>query len=184
VFETDLIELLTVNDFVTDPVDLTVSCLAEASAEFGIGSHDVTCTVTDTAAPPQFEMPNSASITFPLVVSYRYDVVFDLPKGRLRAGSTLPVDFWYVEGNTKIDASTFAPIASWTGPYEDTGCPAEPGSSPGDGDGMASGSSGYRWSASQSIWQFSWQTPLLKGAYDFTISPPGTIASTTPVCLK
>ena len=178
VFEADLIALLTVNDFITDPADLTVSCLGDVSAEFAIGSHEVTCTVTDTATPP-----NSASVTFTLDVGYRYDVKFALPKGRLQAGSTLPIDFYYEDNGTRIDASTFAPTASWIGPFDAPGCAADAGSVPGTGED--SGSSDFRWSASQQIWQFSWQTPAEPGQYLFTISPPGTAASTTdPICLK
>ena len=178
VFEADLVARLTVNDLITDPVDLTVSCLANDSAEFAIGSHDITCSVTDTATPA-----NSAFVTFPLVVAYRYDFFLDLPKGRIQAGSTLPVDFYYEDNGTRVDASTFAPSASWVGPYENPGCVNE-GANFGLGDGNDSGSSSFRWSASKMLTQFSWQTPPIPGNYKFKISPPGTSASTVCVSLK
>jgi len=176
VFEADLLANLAVSDQIDADTDLTTSCLAGVSAEFAIGSHDVTCTVTDTSG-------NIAETTFVLEVAYRYDFFFDLPKGKIKAGSTLPVDFYYEDDGTRVDASAFSPSASWVGPYEKPGCVNE-GADFSLGDGNDSGSSSFRWSASKLITQFSWQSPSIPGNYKFTISPPGTSASTVCVSLK
>jgi len=135
----------------------------------------ITCTAVDSQG-------NSAETVLQLTVAFQYGFGFELSKGRLKAGSVLPVDFWYEQGGSRIDASGIQPRAFWVGPKNTQGCPAEAGSSPGTGEDA--GSSQFRWEALGNFWQFNWQTPSKIGLYQFTISPPGTSVSTVTVCLK
>ena len=181
VFEADMIANIVATDLVDEDADLLIACLSTGSQEFEVGQHTITCTVTDSYGE---HMP-VPSTTFTLDVAYRYELFFNLPKGRLEAGSTLPVDFYYEFNGTRIDASAIAPTASWYGPDNVSGCAADPLVPPGSLSGEDSGSSSFRWSAAKKIWQFSWQTPGEPGQYLFTISPPGTSSSTAkPICLK
>jgi hypothetical protein len=173
VFEADLIANVTVSDQIDNVTDLTVSCLETDPSEFEIGSHEITCTVTDTAG-------NSASTTFDLVVDYLYEIVIEIPKGRKNAGDVIPVDIYYLDADgNRIDSSAFVMSASWIGPYADPNCTDNSLPTFGDGDGSSSGSSGWRYSVPKDEWQFSWLTPFdpvldLSGGYKFSASPPGS----------
>jgi uncharacterized protein YjbI with pentapeptide repeats len=160
----------------TDAVGpVTITNDAPVTMIYPLGVTTVTWTATDGHG-------NSSTATQAITVNFLYDFFFDLPKGKLQAGSTLPVDFYYEDGGTRVDASAFTPSASWLGPFDAPGCAA--GGPAGSESGNDSGFSSFRWSSSLNIWQYSWQTPSLTGSYFFTISPPGTSGSTTPVCLK
>jgi hypothetical protein len=116
IFESDLIDNLTVSDLF--PVDgvLTVTCPiipASGSAEFAVGSYDITCTAEDSRG-------NSADTTFSLDVLYRYNINLIPPKGRARAGSTVPLDWQYLDGGVPIDSSAFVVGVTWEKTNDDT----------------------------------------------------------------
>jgi len=169
-----------------DLVDLdavTVACLTPDPTVFDINEptaeppyYEIECTATDSGG-------NYASTMLQMTVAFKYDFFLLVPKGKIQAGSTLPVDFYYEDNNVRVDASMFALSASWLGPYEKPGCVIE-GADFELGDGNDSGSSSFRWSASKQLTQFSWQTPPIPGNYKFTITPPGTSASTECISLK
>ncbi len=190
VAETDLLPSITASDLVDgdfDPLDgdaepVTVSCNIADPTVYPINEptaepnyYEITCTARDSRG-------NDADTILQLTVAFQYSVGFELPKGKLKAGSVLPVDFWYEEDGARIDASGIQPSASWFGPIDTQGCPAEAGSTPGTGEDA--GSSRFRWEATGDFWQFNWQTPADIGLYEFTISPPGTSEASVPVCLK
>jgi len=139
-----------------------------------IDSYTVTYNVVDSAGNAATEVIRSVDVVF------GYEIHFSVPKGNIRAGSTLPMDWYYTlpGSNTAVDSSTFAPRASWLGKYSVQKCG---GDNEGDGDGMDSGASGYRWSGSSRVWQYSWQTPPAAGSYRFIVTPPGGVA--TGICI-
>ena len=166
---------VTASDGIDGPGSITAVCSPDdPSGNLAYGDNTITCTATDSKGNV------SDPVTFTATVVY--SIRFELPKGRLKAGSVLPVDFWYEHNGERIDASGIGPSASWFGPIDAQGCPAEAGSSPGTGEDA--GSSQFRWEALEKLWQFNWQTPSKIGLYQFTISPPGTSDSSIPVCLK
>ena len=190
VYEADLLPSITASDLVDgdfDPLDgdaepVTVSCNIADPTVYPVNEptaepnyYAITCTAIDSRG-------NDADTILQLTVAFQYGFGFELPKGKLKAGSVLPVDFWYEQDGARIDASGIQPSASWFGPIDAQGCPAEAGSEPGSGEDA--GSSRFRWEASGDFWQFNWQTPADIGLYQFTISPPGTSESSVPVCLK
>lgn len=170
----DLWDPIVANDQVdADPIEAVCTPLQNLV----IGANTITCIATDSAGN------DSDSVTFVVDVVLNYAINFKKPKGNIRVGSTVPMDWWYTlpGSSAKIDASAFAPTAFWLGPYTMDKCG---GQNTGDGDGMDSGSSGYRWSASSKIWQYSWQTPSDDGSYLFVVNPPGDEASGICVTLR
>jgi hypothetical protein len=133
------------------------------------GTWQVRCTATDSATPA-----NQSTETFNLNVAFAYDIKLFAPKGNIRAGSTVPLDWQYlnIDDPTIVEESGFiVPTVKWEGPFEGRSCAGVPGSIRGED----SGSSGFRYSASSATWQYSWQTPDQGGfSYVVTISPPGT----------
>ena len=179
VFEADMLANITATDLVDAAVDLSVSCLATDPTKFGVGQHDIDCTVTDSAG-------NSATTTFVLDVTDRFDINFKPPKGNVRAGSTVPLNWFYTESGTttRADTSNFVISISWSGPYLDDLC-----TKPDPDDfisGIAandSGSSYFRYSASKHEWIYSWQTPISPGIHKVFITPPGETDAAT-VCFN
>ncbi len=169
---------VTASDRIDGDLTTAVSCLSTDTAEFAIGQHDIECSVTDSAG-------NSASVSFSLEVNYRFGFVYVVPKGNVRAGSTVPLDWYYVDpaSGDRVDSSGFDVSASWLGPFSDRNCSTQ-GSDFGLGDGEDSGSSDFRYTGSQQQWQFSWQTPELSGSYLFTVAPPGSGESTICINLR
>jgi hypothetical protein len=152
---------------------LTGDIVVDASAvnTAVIGSYPVTYNVSDGAGYAAIEVTRTVDILF------GYELHLQKPKGNIRAGSTVPLDWYYtVPGSSvKVDSLAFPGIVvSWLGPYSQSKCGGE---NQGDGDGSEaedSGSSGFRYSDSQKTWQYSWQTPELVGSYQLVISPPGS----------
>jgi hypothetical protein len=120
---------------------------------------------------------NSADTTFSLDVVYPYEIVLIPPKGRTRAGSTVPLDWMYLENNVAIDSSLFVVGVTWEKADDDsclnltTPAPDTNGSS--FSDDADSGNSDFRYSIEEKLWQFSWQTPNQTGWHKLSISPPG-----------
>ena len=171
---------LAANIVATDRIDgnlsAAVSCLASDPTEFDIGEYPIDCSVTDSGG-------NTATASFTLEVVFPYDIVIEKLKGNIRAGSTVPVDWYYVEPgtNNRVDTSAFSPSVAWFGRFGNQ-C-AEPSS--GDGDGAEdSGSSDIRYSPSDDSWRLNWQTPPMSGWYKLVISPPGTEMATECVRLR
>lgn len=175
VFEADLIANIMATDRVDGDLSGAVSCQATDPQSYPLGENTITCSVTDSGG-------YSASTTFTLDVIFGYDVVIKDPKGNINSGSSLPIDFFYKSGGQRVDSSTFDVSASWVGPYE-ADC-STPTPDFGLGSGESTGSSDFRYSASQKTWQFNWQTEALPGCYKFTVSPPGNIDSTIDVILN
>jgi hypothetical protein len=142
--------------------------------------YSITCTAADLSG-------NIGTASFLLTVSYLYDINLELPKGRARAGSTIPIDFDYSEwiGGAPVDSSAIPVRVSWakmTGAScttQDTNIPEES-----SGLGEDSGNSDFRYSFSSDTWQFSWQTPPLDGYYRLAISPPGKFVDNAWECVN
>ena len=140
---------------------------ASTSVNFGYGTWGITCTASDSASPI-----NTATTAFDIIVSFGFGIELQLPKGNIRAGSTLPLDWQYLNlANPNIveESGFIVPAIKWEGPFASRDCAGVPGSV----DGEDSGSSGFRYSASKKTWQYSWQTPIESGGYVVTVSPPG-----------
>ena len=162
---------LAANISVTDLVDADLSdavmCLAEDPTEFAIGGYEIECSVTDSGG-------NTASTTFQLEVIFPYDVVIIDPKGNIKAGSTVPLDWYYTEAGTsnRIDSSAVNPMVAWFGPFSERTCTT---GSDGSGDGAEdSGSSSIRYIGSDDTWRLNWQTPSTPGWIKVVVTPPGT----------
>ena len=129
------------------------------------GTWQVSCTATDSAL-------NTATATFNINVVFPYGIELIIPKGNsLRAGSTIPIDWSYLdEFGNPTPSGSISPTVSWTGPYLSNNCS---GTTDNTGTGDDAGSSAIRLSNDELLWQFSWQTPDLAGSYVLEVSPPG-----------
>ncbi len=168
---------ISVVDLVDGDLSDAVSCLASDPTEFAIGAHTIDCSVTDSGG-------NSASTSFTLEVIYPYDVVFLPLKGNIRAGSTVPVDWYYVQTgtSTKVDSSGVDPQVAWFGAFTERTCTF---GSDGSGDGAEdSGSSSIRYSSSGDTWRLNWQTPDMPNWFKLVVTPPGTDAASLCVRLR
>jgi len=164
----------------TDLVDgnnVIIDCDAD---ELAFGVHTVSCTATDTR--DNESDPELLSVT----VEYAYLVEIDRIKRNIQAGSTVPIDFRYLDRESPpqpIDSSGMMPSISWKGPFTGANCTE---SDTGAGSGEDSGFSDYRLTGT--TWQFSWQTPDVEPSYSnsfyLTIRPPGTAESSICVTLK
>jgi hypothetical protein len=170
VFDVDLAANLTVSDQIDDETDLEITCFGTAgSAIFDIGLHDVTCSVTDTAG-------NSASTSFQINVRFTYDINLILAKKVAKTGSSIPLDWQYIDWDTHLPVESAnivpggTPTISW---QKTTSCSSPPMGGQSD-DGEDSGSSYFRYSATDMLWRYNWQTPETKGNYIVMVSPPGT----------
>ena len=148
----------------TDNVDgpITPVCTPASGSLFDWGNTPVTCTATDAAG-------NSISVTFDVLVDFPYDIDLIVPKGRAQAGSTVKIDWTYLDGNQVIDSSTFSVAVFWSR-YSGNNCTGEPGAM----EGSDPGNSDFRYSAPDDSWRFNWQTPDIPGSYIVTVSPPRT----------
>ncbi|MDH3430791.1 MAG: DUF5011 domain-containing protein [Gammaproteobacteria bacterium] len=176
VFESDLVANVTATDLVDGDLSGAVTCLGTPSQEFDIGQYSIECSVTDSGG-------YSASATFTLDVIFPYDIVVLMPKGNIKPGSTVPLDWFYTLPGTTgpaIDSSAFAPVVQWFGAFTERTCTL---GSDGSGDGAEdSGSSAIRYSASDDTWRLNWQTPPKIGWFDVVITPPG--ADSMDLCIR
>jgi hypothetical protein len=163
---------------VNDPYD---------SYEFPIGLHEdaIRCSVTNSAG-------NSAETTFSLDVQYRYDVNLIPPKGRARAGSTVPLDWQYFDDGVLVDSSLFNVGVIWEktneGSSNSQSCSELTPEPDTDGSSFVndadSGKSNFRYSSADNLWQFSWQTPDVTGWHRISIVPPGGDIEGTYDCIE
>ena len=139
-------------------------CMPASGSDFVWGDTVVTCNASDGSG----NLADSAIFT--VTLRYQYDIQVLLPKGVTKLGSTIPVDWQYLDqvSGLPIDSSAFMVGISWA-QTSDCMTPL-----PGGITGEDSGSSDFRYSFSNDLWQYSLQTKeLMKGDYLITISPPG-----------
>jgi hypothetical protein len=173
-----------------DPAAPLPPLLTDADFEFIDGDfildedepYSITCTASDLSGNP-------GTASFLLTVSYLYDINLELPKGRARAGSTIPIDFdyreWEWDGGAIIDSSLIPVRVSWAKMTDDS-CEIQDTNVPEESSGLGedSGNSDFRYSFSSDQWQFSWQTPPLIGYYRLAISPPGKFVDNATACVN
>jgi uncharacterized protein YjbI with pentapeptide repeats len=161
----------------TDVVDGDSVAINCTPTDLLVGANPVSCTAIDSAGN---EVTESLTVT----VELSYVIEIDRPKGNIRAGSTVPIDFRYRdrESGNPIDSSGFAPSATWIG-YTDSACTPGNETQMGDG-GDDAGSSDFRYT--HPTWQYSWQTPAAAaGSYLlFTIMPPNVPTATSSRCVR
>ena len=140
-----------------------------------LGANSVSCTATDSAG-------NEDTKSLTVTVELSYVIRIDPPKGNIRAGSTVPIDFRYLDraSGQPIDSAGFSPSATWAG-YSDSGCMTPNGRSMGSDD---AGSSSFRYGFP--TWQYSWQTPSdASGSYLlFTVKPPNAPTKESSICVR
>jgi hypothetical protein len=148
--------------------------LTDTDFEFNDTPYGITCTAADSSGNP-------GTASFELTVRYLYDIDVILPKGNIRAGSTVPIDIQYLAwGNGPVDGSEIAIKIFWASTDD---CETPNGLITGGDD---SGDSKFRWSASNMLWQYSWQTKdenLTKGDYLVIFSPSGTRVANATECV-
>ena len=148
---------------------------ANLTGSFGYGDTTVTCTATDASG-------NSSTATFVVRIRYQWDIEVILAKRVAKAGSTIPVDWVYKDwAGNPVDSSSLAGTVSlgWRKLGTNEACT---GLTPDDGED--SGSSNFRYSATDMLWQYSWQTPPEKGEYRVTVRPPGGNAPAASACVS
>ena len=178
---------ITATDAVDDAAGVPLNIQCTPTGDFAIGDTEVTCIVSDSAGNSTDATDPKTNAIFTVNVQYPYDVVFEKIKGNINAGSSLPVDFSYVDSatGTTVDSSGFMPSAVWIGPYTDSACSNFATGETRIEASEDAGSSNFRYSASQATWQYSWDTPMNGGFYyRFTVSPPGVDASSICVRLR
>jgi hypothetical protein len=148
--------------------------LTDTDFEFSDTPYSITCTAADSAGNP-----GTASLK--LTVSYLYDIDVILPKGNIRAGSTIPIDIQYLAwGNGPVDGSEIDIKIFWASTDD---CETPNGLITGGDD---SGDSKFRWSDSNMLWQYSWQTKdenLTAGDYLVIFSPSGAGVANATECV-
>ena len=156
-------------------------CVPDSGSDFTWGDTPVTCNATDGTNPAD-------TATFTIRARYLYDVNLILPKGRARAGSTIPLDWQYIYPGTglPIDSSAFMVGVIWEKATDSSCETLTPVSTDGssflvDAD---SGQSDFRYSESSDTWQFSWQTPNALGWHKVSIDPPGGDVDGAWACVR
>jgi hypothetical protein len=167
----------------TDTVDEDVAITCEPGGPFTVGTHTITCTASDDGPNDAGGINTTDPQTFTLNAVFPFGIDLIVPKGQAKAGSTIPVDWVYLdELGDPVDSSGFAPIARWVGRYDTNDCS---GTSSGETDDSEdSGSSSIRYSASSKTWQLSWQTPDAPGRYKFIVTPPGENVPQATACVR
>ena len=130
---------------VTDNADASpgLVCSPLSGTFFAFGTTTVTCTATDASG-------NTATATFPVIVQYGAAEGINFQKGRIRAGSTVPLEFgWRDASGNLMDSSAADPVV--TARDKATGqIVLNPGEFPGNSD--------LRWDPNMNLWNFNWQT--------------------------
>ena len=160
---------------ITDPDENILSDDGMTATITGYGSWVVSCTAED--ASGNVSSPTNFNIT----VGFPWGSEIDSLKGRINAGSTVPLDFRYFDPETGlyVDSSMIVPNIEWTGPFTNNSCTA---GNTNAGDGEDAGSSDFRYGFP--TWQFNWQTPPIPGYYLMTVSPPGMGFPDASVCVR
>ena len=161
----------------TNPDDLYSSNFIDP---FSYGETTVECRAQDNGPADGDGSFNESLEQFTIIARYLYDVVLTPPKGRARAGSTVPLDWQYLDGGVPIDSSAFMVGVTWEKTDEATSSSQycqDLTPAPTDGSSFIidtdSGNSDFRYSIEENLWQFSWQTPDVTGWHKLSISPPG-----------
>jgi predicted ester cyclase len=147
-----------------DPSVLCIAAGGQLSGEaLTFGSTSVTCTATDASN-------NSAEATYTVLVQYGSSFGINFSKGRVKAGSTVPLTFgWNDDSGSPAPSPNADPRV--TAQDCDTGTIVlNPGEFPGSSD--------LRYDASQRTWKFNWQTVLNNG------SPLPATSGGTNYCLR
>lgn len=137
------------------------------------GTWVASCTATDAAGN------TSAATLFNISVGFPWDIAIAVPKGNIRAGSTVPLDWTYSQNGQTVDSGALAPSIDWFGPYDSGSCTTGNTSA---GNGEDAGGSDFRYT--NPTWQYSWQTPSLPGHYEVVISPPGAADADATKCVR
>ncbi len=146
-------------------------CEPASGTEFTWGDTVITCNAVDGSG-------NQAdTVNFTVTLRYLYDVNLILPKGRAQSGSTVPLDWQYLNraSGLPIDSSAFMVGVTWE-KATDSSCttltpaPTDGASFLADAD---SGNSDFRYSFDSDTWQLSWQTPDALGWHKISVVPPG-----------
>ena len=159
----------------TDVVDGNSVAILCTPTTLVLGANSVSCTATDSAG-------NEDTKSLTVTVELSYVIRIDPPKGNIRAGSTVPIDFRYLDrvSGQPIDSAGFSPSATWAG-FTDSSCMTPNGRSMGSDD---AGSSNFRYGFP--TWQYSWQTPSdASGSYlRFTVKPPNAPTKESSICVR
>jgi hypothetical protein len=157
----DLESFVTVADqFNVDP-DPNVACETSGGDLSGdplaIGSYRVSCEGTDASGNT-----SEAPAVYDLVVQYGASFGVFFNKGNIRAGSSVPLQFgWLNAAGGRSDSSNADPLVSAVDCATQSTVVLAPGQFPGNSD--------LRYDASQREWKFNWQTVFMDG----TPIPPG-----------
>ncbi|MCZ6560450.1 MAG: DUF5011 domain-containing protein, partial [Gammaproteobacteria bacterium] len=185
-FEYDYGTLVSVSD-ASDPSP-TLMCRTDPLDKYGsafiglfeFGDTTISCIAEDFSG-------NSASADFVISAPFIYDIKVDPPKGRARTGSTVPLDWQYLDRNSgaPVDSSNIMVEVRWA-KMTDSTCLVRDLSSPEGTSGLGddSGNSDFRYSASSDTWQFSWQTPEIPGHHKVSIHPPGGNVANAWKCIN
>jgi hypothetical protein len=123
VFAEDVVDgPISSNSIICERDDTPEDPLTADDFEFSDEPYSITCTAKDSAL-------NTGSASFSLTVNYLYDINLVPPKGRVRAGSSVPLDWSYSEvdefGVTRVvDSSAVDVRVAWTKMIESP--PGEP----------------------------------------------------------
>lgn len=155
---------------VDGPVTLPIGTIATAS-----------CSVTDSSG-------NESTIEFGVEVRFALGIRIAAPKGNIRAGSSVPIDWFYLDpvSGQPVDSSTIVPMVEWFGAFPSQGGCS--GTSGGSNDGSTAaddaGNSSFRYSRSDRRWRLNWATPAAAGYYRVVITPPNSEEGTICVRLR
>jgi hypothetical protein len=152
----------------------TANCVPASGNLFDWGDTIVNCNATDAGGLA------ADSASFTVTARYLYDVNIILPKRSLQIGSTLPIDWQYLEwiDGSIVDSAGFDVGIKWS---ETQDCET---SKPDGIKGEDSGSSNFRYSDSNGTWQYSLQTKeLIESDYLIDISPPSASIPDALVCV-
>jgi len=139
---------------VTDIVDLNpdISCTAAGGAVSGdqlpIGDTVVSCSATDASG-------NTAGVTYTVKVQYGSSFGVNFSKGNVKAGSSVPSTFgWLDSGSNRINSSDADPVVT-ARTCDSNMVVLNPGEFPGNSD--------LRYDASRDEWKLNWQTVFTDG---------------------
>jgi uncharacterized protein YjbI with pentapeptide repeats len=161
--------------------DTEAVCEPASGSEFDFGDTLVTCNAVDLSGNAADE------VSFTITVGFPYDIYLQPPKKTARAGSTVPLDWKYLDRNTgqTIDSSAFIVEIRWA-KMTDNSCTVRDLSMPegSSGPGDDSGNSDFRYSQSSDTWQYSWQTPDVPGYHKVSVNPPGGNVDDAWACIR
>jgi hypothetical protein len=148
---------------------------------FSYGETTVECRARDNGPADEAGSVNESSAQFVISAPYLYDIDVIIGKNNVKLGSTIPIDWFYSDWDNpglRIDSSDIAVGIRWD---STTDCVGANGTGP---SGEDSGSSDFRYSAADAIWQYSLQTKdLAEGQYLVSVTPPGVGVASASVCI-